>query len=293
MKKAFLYILLAFSLTSCEEVKEILGVSNADNVAGLKEALSVGATKASKVLGAEDGYLLSNVKINLPPGTETALSALESVQKVSNTISSIPGLGSMLASYIPNISADFDDVLVKTINRAAENAAGQEGTVTVFKNVITGMTIGDATDILFSKGNNFAATQYLESNTSGSLQTLFSPIIDVALKTVTISFGSENYTANSAWSLFAGQNNKLYDFLQEKDTQTALTAANIFFSKEVATLKSVQKVPETLGGYVTEKALDGLFIRVGEEEVKIRTDIDARISPLLQKVFGQLDENNN
>ena len=46
--------------------------------------------------------------------------------------------------------------------------------------------------------------------------------------------------------------------------------------------------PETLDldNYVTDKALDGLFYKIGEEEKKIRTDPKARVTELLKKVFG-------
>jgi hypothetical protein len=40
-----------------------------------------------------------------------------------------------------------------------------------------------------------------------------------------------------------------------------------------------------LDAYVTEKAIDGLFIRLGEEEAKIRNDPAARVTDLLKKVF--------
>jgi hypothetical protein len=41
--------------------------------------------------------------------------------------------------------------------------------------------------------------------------------------------------------------------------------------------------------YTTQKALDGVFLKVGDEEIKIRTDVNARINDLLRRVFGQLD----
>ena len=43
-----------------------------------------------------------------------------------------------------------------------------------------------------------------------------------------------------------------------------------------------------LDGYVTQKALDGLFFMVGEEEKKIRQDPLGRTTSLLKKVFGIL-----
>jgi hypothetical protein len=44
-----------------------------------------------------------------------------------------------------------------------------------------------------------------------------------------------------------------------------------------------------LDDYLTNRALDGMFLKVEDEEKKIRTNISARISPLLKKVFGSLD----
>jgi len=41
-----------------------------------------------------------------------------------------------------------------------------------------------------------------------------------------------------------------------------------------------------LEDYVTDEALDGLFFMVGEEEKKIRKDPAARVTKLLQEVFG-------
>jgi len=41
--------------------------------------------------------------------------------------------------------------------------------------------------------------------------------------------------------------------------------------------------------YLTKKALDGIFLKTEAEELKIRKSVSARISPLLQKVFGSLD----
>jgi hypothetical protein len=43
----------------------------------------------------------------------------------------------------------------------------------------------------------------------------------------------------------------------------------------------------SLSQHVTEKALDGLFLKVGDEERKIRRDPMHRVSELLQKVFGE------
>ena len=42
-----------------------------------------------------------------------------------------------------------------------------------------------------------------------------------------------------------------------------------------------------LDGYVTEKSLDGMFLKVGQEEAKIRTNPAARTTDILKKVFAK------
>ena len=54
-------------------------------------------------------------------------------------------------------------------------------------------------------------------------------------------------------------------------------------------IDAIQSVNTNLGEYVTGKALDGLFLKVADKEADIRTNVEARTSELLQKVFGRLD----
>ncbi|MEL6273958.1 MAG: DUF4197 family protein, partial [Bacteroidota bacterium] len=50
-----------------------------------------------------------------------------------------------------------------------------------------------------------------------------------------------------------------------------------------------EEVNSDLDDYVTQRALDGLFKKVAAEELNIRTNISARTSDLLQRVFAQQD----
>ena len=50
-----------------------------------------------------------------------------------------------------------------------------------------------------------------------------------------------------------------------------------------------EEVNTDLDDYLTNRALDGLFLKVQDEEKKIRTQVSARVTPLLEKVFGSLD----
>jgi hypothetical protein len=133
-----------------------------------------------------------------------------------------------------------------SMNRAAEKAANEAKTI--FIAAIKGMTVKDAVNIV--KGQNNAATMYLKNTTSPELKDKFQPIIRTSL---------DNVNATKYWS-------------------DLITAYN--------KIPLVKKVNPDLPGYVTGKAIDGLFIMIAKEELKIRKDPMARTSELLKKVFG-------
>ena len=137
--------------------------------------------------------------------------------------------------------------LVTKINRAAEDAAIEAKPI--LWNAIEGLTIQDAFSIL--QGNNDAATVYLRSKTYDGRYNAFQPKIQHSLETV---------GAQQLWTQFTGVYNGL---------------------------PLVTPIPDNLAAHATNKALDGLFIYVAKEELKIRTDANARVTDLLKKVFAQ------
>lgn len=145
------------------------------------------------------------------------------------------------------------DKFEETLNRAAEEAAKEA--LPIFKNAITGMSIADGFTIL--KGSNDAATTYLKNNTKSQLVAAFSPKVATAIDKVQLT---------KYWSPIV----------------TKYNAA--------APLLGFNKVNEDLNDYVTEKAIDGLFKLVAEEETKIRENVSARVTDLLKKVFGSLNK---
>lgn len=146
------------------------------------------------------------------------------------------------------------DNVILSINRAAEDAAKEAKPI--FISAIKQMTIADATNILLS-GNKDAATQYFKRVTTAQLLQKFSPVITNSLSKV----GATRY-----WSDAATAYNKL---------------------------PLVKPVQTDLAGYVAQKAIDGMFIQVAQEELKIRDNINARSTGLLQKVFGYADTRKN
>lgn len=165
---------------------------------------------------------------------------------------------SVIERHVPQGKELIDRVVLK-MNRAAEEAAQQAKPI--FVNAIRQMTITDARNILF--GSQDAATQYLKAKTYDGLFEAYYPQIKDAM---------EKVGAQQAWQALAQPYNKL---------ATSPLGSTVGASK---------KVPEDVSRYVTERALYGLFLKVAEEELKIREQATARITPLLQRVFGELDK---
>lgn len=133
-----------------------------------------------------------------------------------------------------------------SLNRAAEDAA--KVAKPVFVKAITSMSIGDAVGIL--RGQEDAATMYLRRTSGQQLVTEFTPIIDSTL------------AKNNATKYY---------------TDLVTTYNKLPF---------VQKVNPSLTDYATNKAVDGLFILVAQEEKRIRENPAARATDLLKRVFG-------
>lgn len=143
------------------------------------------------------------------------------------------------------------DNVILSLNRAAEDAAKEAKPI--FVSAIKQMTITDATNILL--GNKDAATNYFKRVTTSQLMEKFKPVINTSLAKV----GATKY-----WGDATGQYNRL---------------------------PMVKPLNTDLSDYVAQKAIDGMFIQVAQEELKIRDDLGSRSTSLLQKVFGYADKN--
>ena len=138
------------------------------------------------------------------------------------------------------------DKFVMTLNRGAEDAAKEAKPI--FISAIRSMTIQDAWGIL--KGEQDAATQYLKRTTSAQLKEKFSPVIQNSLDKV---------NATKYYGDLVGTYNKI---------------------------PFVDKVNPDLNDYATDKAIEGLFVMVANEEKDIRQNPMARTTDLLKRVFG-------
>ena len=156
-----------------------------------------------------------------------------------------------VTSKLKNIPG-FDQIeneMLRLLNRAAEDAAKEAKPI--FVDAIKQITFDDAMGILM--GDKDAATQYLTRSTRESLYTAFIPKIKTSLDRV---------NATEYWEKAMNTYNKI---------------------------PFVQQVNPQLDDYVTDKALDGLFGMVQKEELNIRSNVSARTSDLLKKVFAKQD----
>ncbi len=164
-------------------------------------------------------------------------------------------------SKIPGGNQLIEDILLK-INRAAEDAV--KDAKPIFVNSIKSMSITDAFGILGGEEN--AATQYLHNTTYNQLFELYRPKIEKSIDKELVG----NISTGQSW-----------DMLTEKWNKVAKSIVG-----QIAGFKPVEI---DLDEYLTHKALDGLFLKIAEEEKQIRKDPMARVNSVLKRVFGSLD----
>ncbi len=145
--------------------------------------------------------------------------------------------------------SNVEEIILEKINRGAEDAAKKAAPI--FKEAIMSMSFTDAWNIL--KGGQDAATQYLRKTTYDRLYREFNPVIVQSL---------DKFNARTYWADAVNTYNKI---------------------------PMVQKVSPDLDDYVTRQALEGLFAMVALKEKDIRTNLAARTTDLLKRVFAAQD----
>lgn len=213
--------------------------------------------KAKSALSGKGGSSLSSDDI--VAGLKEALS--RGTTKSSDKLSAVDGFfkDAAVKILLPPEAAKVEKTLraagfgkqvddaILSLNRAAEDAA--KSAAPIFLNAIKGMSVQDGVGIL--KGPDTAATGYLRKSTSAQLTARFRPVIDSSLQKT----GATRY-----WKTIFDTYNKLPT--------------------------TFNKVNSDLPSYATQKALDGVFYYVAQEEKNIRTNPAAQVDDLLKKVFG-------
>jgi hypothetical protein len=142
----------------------------------------------------------------------------------------------------------YADELVLTMNRAAEAAVPEAQQL--FVSSVKRMTVQDAKGIL--AGGETAGTEYFRRTTSAQLKKRFLPIVKKSTEKVGLAQTYNQY------------------------------------AQQAAAFGLVKAEQANLDDYVTQKALDGLYFMVAEEEKKIRQDPVKAGSDIIRKVFGAL-----
>lgn len=200
-------------------------LTNNEIVQGLKEALNVGIEKAGAKASQVGGFNKNEmVRIPFP----------EEAKKMEEKLRLV-GMGAQV------------DTFETALNKAAEKAAKEAAPI--FISAIKSMNVSDGLNIL--KGEDDAATKYLNTTTSDSLYKAFKPIVQKAIKAVKVT---------QYWNPLATRYNKI-----------PLTT----------------KVNPDLEDYTTKKAIEGLFKLLAKEEKAIRNQPAARVTDLLKKVFSE------
>jgi hypothetical protein len=138
------------------------------------------------------------------------------------------------------------DELIETLNHAAELAVVEAKPILV--NAVRKMSFDDAKSILM--GGDDAATQYFKRTTAGPIGAKFLPVVQKATSKVQLADKYNQYAGKAA----------KFGLVDAKDAN--------------------------LDAYVTQRALDGLYLMIAEKEKEIRKNPVAAGSALLKMVFG-------
>ena len=281
-KKLLIYYALffLFSVVSCDTLDindaNLNALSTAEVVQGLKKALEIGTDTATSTLSLTNGYY-GNALLKIPLPDEAELVR----QQIVNLTNKVPALQSVF-----DLDAQFENVVL-SINRAAEEAAAEAKPI--FVDAITGLSFSQGMDILHGinpadslKSDGFdstAATGYFKVVTFNALQNLYAPKIDAQLhKDFCLGF-----SANQAWSILRNAVNNSLNQIEGNIITNALYVNSGY------TVNRIEQ--ESLGLFATERALNGLFTKVGDEEKKIRKNPYEWAVDIIQKVFGSVMKN--
>ncbi len=152
------------------------------------------------------------------------------------------------------------DEFITTMNRAAEQAVPEAAPV--LGDSIKQLTLGDAKAIL--TGTNNAATAYFRRTSETNLHERFLPIVKKATESTGVTVAYK----------------QMMDRVGKANSFGNLLGGGSVLGKDALDIDA----------YVTHKALDGLFLKIADEEKRIRENPIARSSDLLKKVFGAVQK---
>ncbi|MFL9482464.1 DUF4197 domain-containing protein [Chitinophagaceae bacterium LWZ2-11] len=164
-----------------------------------------------------------------------------------------PGDAAKIQSTLSKLGLDkaVNQVTSKFTNAMCQSVLAAKP---IFISSIKNMSFTDAASILITN-NQHAATDYLKTNTTSQLMVAFRPIVDSTIKL---------NGADKDWSKIAATYNAIP-----------------FINKPVET---------SLTDFVAARAIDIMFNSISNEEVNVRTKLEARSTDLMKRVFGYADQ---
>ncbi len=274
MLKKFTLIFVLFSLLgfSCSDLLNNVNVPDSltkeQVIEGLKTALKVGTDTTTVSLHQTDSYFRDAlIKILLPKDAQNVLDFA-----MNNSYVQALGIDVLLKNQI--------DEVVLRMNRTAEDAAQEAKPI--FSDAILNLSIDQAWDILNGSNpldstdtkrtevfDSAAATHYLYSATFRQLKTAYKPKIDNALSKELVA----GISTKDAWKKLTDLYNPVASTLGQKELDPSLST------------------------FVTERALDGLFLKVAGIERDIRKNPVVwalqTAQDILEKVFGSQSTGNS
>ncbi len=254
MKKVLFVFIIALTLTSCAELLQIIsmtGTSVSTLPIPVTTEENISGLKSSLDIGIEKAVGFLGVENGFYNDAIFKLLLPPEAKPVVDNIRLIPG------------GQELVDKAILSINRSAEDAVKEA--IPIFKTAIKNMTFSDVMNILFGAEN--AATEYLRSNTLPQLTIAFAPKVKESLAKPLVA----NVSTNETWNLLSNGYNSIA-------------------SSPIGMIAGLKTFNVSLEEYVTQKALEALFVKVAEQEKAIRTNPVERVTALLQRVFGQLDK---
>jgi len=246
MKKIITILIIAISFNSCDILQDVLNETTATGNAPLTEQEVINGLKQALEIGTDSVV----AKVTATDGffKDNVIKIL--LPPEAKVIMDNKDNSALKAIGITKL---IDDVILR-INRAAEDAS--KSAKPIFVDAIKKMSITDAFKIL--NGPDNAATEYFKKTTSKQLFNAFKPKVKSSLDKPLVA----GISTNKAWnSLTSGYN-------------------------KVAQFTSWNKINTNLDDYVTQKAIDGLFVKLAEKEKNIRKNPAEQVTDLLKRVFG-------
>ncbi|MBA4503257.1 DUF4197 domain-containing protein [Marinobacterium marinum] len=202
--------------------------------------------------GMDTATLASGLKEALKVGGERAIKELAAEGGYANHDDvriPLPGALDTASGLMRKYGLDSQiDTFEASMNSAAEQAISEA--TPIFLETLEGMTLDDARRIY--SGGDTAATDYFREKTQGPLGSRMQPLIEEAMSSTGV-----------------------------------MQAYQALVSQAESQVPMLKGLSPDVGEHVTDAALDGLFLRLAQEEKQIRENPVARTTDLLKSVFGQ------